>query len=289
MSSRIAPRAATWLLERVGGGSRFEPLIGDLAEQFEEGRSRLWYWRQAVGTLAIDLAQTIRLHAFSFIAAVVVGCASIWLWDAGWPHLAQPLYANLAAVSQHPWTAQAGLRVAGLEMIGVLADVLLFVTVWAVIRIHRSHPRAVLSVFVVAVTAPYIPILARSVIHAATDPRVTTPLVPILMPFLWQALCIFAAGLWVARRLSFTGRGRPHFVAILAVSLCVLAGLARAAGRVGEITYTLHESYVPDVLNVGSVAYLVLLLWRPGRTSRMSGEPPTHAGGGPRAQAAKSE
>lgn len=57
MTSRPAPRAATWLLERVGGRSRFEPLIGDLVEQFEDGRSRLWYWWQAVGTLAIDLAR----------------------------------------------------------------------------------------------------------------------------------------------------------------------------------------------------------------------------------------
>lgn len=263
MNSRAAPRVANWLLERVGGRARFEPLIGDLVEQFEEGRPRLWYWRQVVGTLAIDLAQTIRLHAFSFVGAVVIGCISIWLWDAGWPHLAKPLYANLAAVSRHPWTAQAVLRVVGMEMIGVLADLLLFATVWAVLRIHRSHPRAVLSAFVAAVTAPYIPGLARFLIHAASDPRLTTPLVPVIMPFLWQALCIFAAGLWVARRLRFTGWDRPHFAAIVAVSLCVLAGLARAAGRVGEITYTLHESYVADVLNIASVAYLVLLLWRP--------------------------
>lgn len=47
------PRAATWLLERFGSRSRFEPRIGDLVEQFEQGRSRLWYWRQAMGALAV--------------------------------------------------------------------------------------------------------------------------------------------------------------------------------------------------------------------------------------------
>lgn len=265
MSSRSAPCLATWLLERFGGRSRFEPLIGDLVEQFEEGRSRLWYWRQVMGALAIDVARALRLHAFSFVAAVVVGCASTWFGDRAWPHLVQPLYAHLASVSRHPWTAEAVLRVAGMGIMGLLADALLFVTVWAVIRIHRSHPRAVLSVFVAAVTAPYLPFLARLVSHAAIDPRLTLALVPVLMPFLWQAVCIFAAGLWVARGLRFTGRDRAHFVALLAVSLCLFYGLVRGAGRVGEITYTLQESYVLDVLTTGSVAYLVLLLWRPRR------------------------
>lgn len=293
MSSRTAPRAATWLLERVGGRSRFEPLIGDLVEQFEEGRSRLWYWRQAVGTLAIDLVQTLRLRAFSFIAAVTAGCALVRLCDAGYSYAFQPLHENLSAVSRHPWAAQAVLRAAGMEMCGLLADALIFATVSVVTRIHRSHPRAVLSVFAAAVTVPYLPGLARFVIHAATDPQFTAPLVSLhlhlIMPVAWQALCILAAGLWVVRRPRFTGRDRlTYVVAILAASLCALGGLARAAGLVGELTYTLHEQYVFDVLNIGSVAYLVLLLWRPDPASRMGGHAPTRAGDGPRAEAAKS-
>lgn len=268
MSSRTAPRAATWLLERVGGRSRFDPLIGDLVEQFEAGHSRLWYWRQAVGTVAIDLAQTLRLQAFSFLAAVAAGCALIWLWDTGYPYALQPLQENLSALSRHPWTAQAVLRVAGMVSCGLLADALTFLTVWVVIRIHRAHPRAVLSVFAAAVTVRYIPGLARLVFHAATDPRFTTPLVSrhlhLMMPVAWQALWILAAGLWVVRRPRFTGAGRLScFVAILAVSLCLLAVLARAAGLVGELTYTLHEQYLFDVLNIASVGYLILLLWRP--------------------------
>ncbi len=293
MNSRTAPRAATWLLERVGGRARFEPLIGDLVEQFEDGHSRLWYWRQTAGTLAIHLAQTLRLHAFSFIAAVAAGCVLIRLGNAGYSYAIQPLHENLSAVSRHPWTAPAVLHVAGMEMCGLLADALIFVTAWAVTRIHRSHPRALLSVFAAAVTVRYLPGLARLAIHAATDPRLTAPLVSLhlhlMMPVAWQALCILAAGLWVVRRPGFAGMNRlTYFVAILAASLCVLAGLARAAGLVGELTYTLHEQYLFDVLNIASVAYLVVLLWRPNLASRPGGQPPTHAGGGPRAEAAKS-
>lgn len=272
MNPRTAPRAATWLLERVGGRSRFDPLIGDLLEQFEDGHSRLWYWRQAVGTLAIDLAQPLRLHALSFIAAVAAGCALTWLLDAAYPYAFQPLHENLSALSRHPWTAQAVLRAAGMAMCGLLADALIPVTVWAVMRIHRSHPRALLSVFAAAVTVRYLPGLARLLIHATTDPRFTAPLVSrhlhLMMPVAWQALCILAAGLWLVRRPRFAGmepraRGLTYFVAMLAASVCVLAVLAGAAGLVGELTYTLHEQYMLDLLNIGSVAFLVLLLWHP--------------------------
>lgn len=294
MNSRPAPHAATWLLERIGRRSRLDPLIGDLVEQFQEGRTRLWYWRQALGTVVIDLARTLRSHAFSFIAAVVVGFALIWLLDAGYPYAFQPLNENLLALSRHPWTAQAVLRVGGMEMCGLLADALIMVTAWAVTRIHRSHPRAVLSVFAAAVTVRYLPGLARLVIHAVTDPRFTAPLVSrhlhLMMPVAWQALCILAAGLWVVRRPRFSsGIDRlTYSVAVLTASLCVLAGLARAAGLVGELAYTLHEQYISDVLNIGSLAYLVLLLWHLDPTTRTAGQAPTAAGGDLRAEAANS-
>lgn len=268
MRNRTAPRVATWLLELIGGRSRFEPLIGDLVEQFEAGHSRLWYWRQAVGSVAIDLTHRLRLHAFSFIAAVAAGYALVWLLDAGYPYALQPLQENLSALSRHPWTAQAVLRAAGMVMCGLFADAVILVAAWAVTRIHRSHPRALLSVFAAAVTIRYLPGVARLVIHAATDPRFTASLLSrhlhLMMPVARQALCILAAGLWVVRRPRFTkmeARGLTCFAAILATSLCVLARLARAAGLVGELPYTLHEQYVLDMLNIGSMAYLILLLW----------------------------
>lgn len=272
MSSGTAPRVATWLLERIGGRSRYDPLIGDLIEQFEQGHSRLWYWRQAVGTLAIDLARTLRLQAFSFTAAVAAGCTLIWVCHAGYSYALQPLHENLSTVSLHPWAAPAVLRAAGIAMCGLLADALILATAWAVTRIHRAHPRGVLSVFAAAVTVQYVPGLARLAIHAATDPRFTTALVSrhlhLMMPVAWQALCILAAGLWMIRRPRFTATGRStYFVAILAVSLCVLAGVTRAAGLVGELSLTLHQQYLSDALNIGSVAYLVLLLWRPSAAS----------------------
>jgi hypothetical protein len=50
------PRVATWLLQRLAAGWHSESLEGDLIEQYAQGRSRLWYWRQVA--MAIALAQS---------------------------------------------------------------------------------------------------------------------------------------------------------------------------------------------------------------------------------------
>ena len=271
MNSRTAPRAATWLLERVGGRSRFEPLIGDLLEQFEAGRSRLWYWRQALGTVALDAARTTRAHALSYLAAIAAGCSLIGLLDGGYAYVIHPLQDSLSAVSQEPWSVWSALRILGMALCGTLATMLIFITAWAVTRIHRAHPRAVLAVCAAAVTLRYLPGLAKLASHAATDTRFTAALVlhhlHLMVPVLWQALCILAAGLWVVRRPRIDGRGHlPYCLAVVAVSLNLLSALASAAAMAGAVIYTVNEQYATDVLKIGSAACVVFLLWRPDST-----------------------
>jgi hypothetical protein len=64
------PKAATWLLQRLGAGWHSESLAGDLIEQYAQGRSRLWYWQQVV--LAIVLARARAMRGRPRIAAVKV-------------------------------------------------------------------------------------------------------------------------------------------------------------------------------------------------------------------------
>ncbi len=101
-SREFPGRAATWLLERLGSAVRFDPLIGDLVEQFAAGRSRLWFWRHAAGALGIHVLEALRTHAPSFISAVLAGCLLNSLWQFGCSLAFQPVYAGLAAVKQHP-------------------------------------------------------------------------------------------------------------------------------------------------------------------------------------------
>jgi hypothetical protein len=60
MSERVPPKIAEWLLRKWGTHYRAESLAGDLVEQYWEGRSRAWYWRQVVAAVSVAQARAIR-------------------------------------------------------------------------------------------------------------------------------------------------------------------------------------------------------------------------------------
>jgi hypothetical protein len=55
MTQRVPPKFALWLLKHLGSPYQGEALAGDLIEQYQEGRSRAWCWRQTI--VAILLAR----------------------------------------------------------------------------------------------------------------------------------------------------------------------------------------------------------------------------------------
>src|SRR5262245_46659026 len=61
------PRGATWMLQHFGCSRSNDAILGDLAEQFRQGRSRFWYWRQvlrAIPTGILDEVSGNKLLAF---------------------------------------------------------------------------------------------------------------------------------------------------------------------------------------------------------------------------------
>lgn len=55
---RRPPALATLLLDRLG--PRDESLAGDLHEEYAAGRSRRWFWRQALGAVACEAVAEVR-------------------------------------------------------------------------------------------------------------------------------------------------------------------------------------------------------------------------------------
>jgi hypothetical protein len=78
------PALARWLVEHLASGYQRDALIGDLFEEYQLGRSRLWYWGQAglavwcalmkfVPRVSLLRRVTKRLLAILALAALGVG------------------------------------------------------------------------------------------------------------------------------------------------------------------------------------------------------------------------
>ena len=65
------PALATILLNRLG--PRDEGIVGDVYEEYEAGRSRAWFWRQAIAAVACGAIVDIRSAPRRTAIAVVTG------------------------------------------------------------------------------------------------------------------------------------------------------------------------------------------------------------------------
>lgn len=136
MIDREPPTTATWLLTRFGPSYYAESLAGDLIEQFHQGRSRSWYWRQVV--VAVFLARIgfvermLRIAGMKFLGRCLVESA-----------LMLCLVTILDRV-RHACSAVDMLRPALIEPLIVLAGVALIG--WQVWRWADDAKRATRSV-----------------------------------------------------------------------------------------------------------------------------------------------
>ena len=259
MTARSPPRLATWLLAELSSSGRLEELIGDLSEQFAAGRSHLWYWHQASGALLLDLGQSLRTHGRSFLCAVLAGYAltSIWVFANG--VVFGPLYQSLDA-SAHP---DSLMRFLGLRAAQASTTLLVFVSAWLVMRIHRAHQRAVLVTFVAALIAPRLPGIAHLAIGVLAGTQSRSILVPEIVRTSLQATYTPLIGLWLIRRDRFAEMPRwIRFLSVMTVVITLLSALLYDLWQVGAVSYPIPARYGVDAADIGCGAYLAFLLWR---------------------------
>jgi hypothetical protein len=74
------PGGAIWLLRHLGRASRNEALTGDLIEEFREGRSPGWFWKQVLIAIAVGVLSEIRRHWPHFSYAIAGTAMPALLW-----------------------------------------------------------------------------------------------------------------------------------------------------------------------------------------------------------------
>jgi hypothetical protein len=59
MRSSKPPELASWLIEHLIPGIKKDALVGDLLEEFNQGRSAAWYWYQALVAVLVNFSCAI--------------------------------------------------------------------------------------------------------------------------------------------------------------------------------------------------------------------------------------
>ncbi len=194
MRSSKLPRVATWLLEHLQSGSRNDHITGDLMEAYQRGRSRAWYWKQALTAIIVSFYQEIMAHPVLALRAIAIGWTASWfLYDYGVRPLA-PLLRRFIVFSGYPFGPSMLIGFA-------LSLLVLAASGWIVARSHRSHRIAMVLLFASSVfifQLRLLPTIGRS----AADTLTNTRFLPYLIyglerQLLWPAAILFG-GLWGA-------------------------------------------------------------------------------------------
>jgi hypothetical protein len=203
MRSNRPPRFATWLLERLALNEKRESLIGDLLEQYLNGRSASWYWRQALYSILVGAKAGIRNHKVLAVRAVLIGFASMWVFGAIARVSLQVIWALASGgvyLGNH-WVRLDYGWIRHSIHLGLLMTVLAStLSGWIVGRTHRDHETPMVFAFLVSVVVAALVQVATLVrlVGWSIRPLAQHPLI-FALSFLAIPACILFGGLMSLR------------------------------------------------------------------------------------------
>lgn len=140
MRTSSPPVIASWILHRFGPMPQTETIAGDLAEQYQLGRSRFWYWREVTTAIIRGTWSEVQQHGLLLLAAV----ASAWILSVIWHWFVTP--AQYLLLQRYVFHGQA--RPQQIPLLGLLLDGPVAMAMsWTAARVaRRCRITAVLSV-----------------------------------------------------------------------------------------------------------------------------------------------
>jgi hypothetical protein len=154
VQSSQPPKIPTWLLIHFGCSPNNAELLGDLDESYKHGRSRAWYWRQAVVAIVVSFFKEVWSHKLLAAGAIALGWAIYIVWLRIF-NLTQGVLFDLEIWSRayrQPWIPLVMLVPQPLLM-SVLSG-------WLVVRLQRRNTKA-------AILANAAYFASLSVVHIA--------------------------------------------------------------------------------------------------------------------------
>ena len=91
MRTSRPPIIAAWILDRFGSSPETDVIAGDLLEEYQQGRSRLWYWREVTVAILTGTWPEVRQHSLSLLGAIAMG----WILDLAWHSVITPFAYSL--------------------------------------------------------------------------------------------------------------------------------------------------------------------------------------------------
>ena len=102
MTSKQPPKVATWMLKHFGSGPNNDAVLGDLAEQYLQKDSAMWYWRQAMKAIPVSFFKEIQGHKWIAARALLTGWGMWILWGISIFPLVKPFFFGAWGVWWNP-------------------------------------------------------------------------------------------------------------------------------------------------------------------------------------------
>jgi hypothetical protein len=197
MRSSQPPKLATWILQRFASGRDKEPLLGDLVEEYNSGRSRSWFWRQMITAVLVDSYSQVRIHYVLAARAIAVGMATSLLcgilllrgWMAFWKFLSE-----YWPTSSYLWNSSMLLELVAASVTGIAVG-------WIVGRFHRPYHLTMVFLYIAWCTAWSLPWVVPELSRLISDSLGHRRYVPYLI-LLVARMVIWATGAMVGGLLS---------------------------------------------------------------------------------------
>ncbi len=170
MRFQHAPAIAAWFLKLFCSSAEDESLIGDLLEQYQQGRGRFWYWRQTIAIVFLRLSRNVRQLSLSSVARslkravllfLVVAALSAVLLSDIWIISLVGIFGGVFAgaliflfgrgdtqmTADHPLSSHRGISIHHIPVEGAVGLLFVFATVF----IFGAGVPAVREIFVLTI------------------------------------------------------------------------------------------------------------------------------------------